>query len=91
MVDGVIHSTDPIFTSGRPRILYVCFSYEVIRRMTCSIQNEHVMGCDVATCFICVHSACMDVVSIANGNVGGCFRDVLALEVLFCRYITMLR
>jgi hypothetical protein len=25
----------------------------------------------------------MDVVSIVNGNVCGCFRDVLALKVLF--------
>jgi hypothetical protein len=56
-VDGVTYSTDPIFTSGRSRVLYVCFSYEVIRRMTYSIQDEHVMGCDVATFVIRVHSA----------------------------------
>jgi hypothetical protein len=48
-VDGVIYSTDPIFSSGRSRVLYVCLPYEVIRRMTCSIQDEHFMGCDVAT------------------------------------------
>jgi hypothetical protein len=48
-VDGVIYSTDPIFASGRSHVLYMCFPYEVIRRMTCSIQDEHVMGCDVAT------------------------------------------
>jgi hypothetical protein len=53
-VDGVIYSTDPIFSSGRSRVLYVCFPYEVIRRMTCSIQAEHVMGCDAATfCHMC--------------------------------------
>jgi hypothetical protein len=53
-VDGVIYSTAPIFSSGRSRVLYVCFQYEVIRRMTCSIQDEHVMGCDVATfCHTC--------------------------------------
>jgi hypothetical protein len=57
-VDGVIYLTDPIFASGRPRVLYVCFPYEVIRRMACSIQDEHVMCCDVAICFIRVHSAC---------------------------------
>jgi hypothetical protein len=50
----VIYSTDPIFSSGRPRVLYVCFPYEVIRRMTCSIQDEHVMSCDVTTfCYTC--------------------------------------
>jgi hypothetical protein len=26
-VDGVIYSTDPIFTSGRSRVLYMCFPY----------------------------------------------------------------
>jgi hypothetical protein len=57
-VDGVIYSTDPIFASGHPRVLYVCFPYEVIRMMTCSIQDEQVMSCVVATCFIRVHSAC---------------------------------
>jgi hypothetical protein len=57
-VDGVIYSTDPIFSSGCSRVLYVCFPYEVIWRMTCSIQDEHVMGCDVTTFFIRVHSAC---------------------------------
>jgi hypothetical protein len=54
----VIYSTHPIFSSGRSRVLYVCFPYEVIRRMTCSIQDEHVMGCDVATFVIRVDSAC---------------------------------
>jgi hypothetical protein len=29
-VDGVIYSMDPIFSSGRSRVLYVCFPYEVI-------------------------------------------------------------
>jgi hypothetical protein len=48
----------PIFASSRPRVLYVCFPYEVIRRMTYSIQDEHVMGCDVATFAIRVLSAC---------------------------------
>jgi hypothetical protein len=57
-VDGVIYSTDPIFSPGRSCVLYVCFLYEVIRRMTCSIQDEHVMGCDVTTFVIRVHSAC---------------------------------
>jgi hypothetical protein len=53
-VDGVIYSTDPIFASGRSRVLYVCFPYEVIRRMTCSIQDEHVMSCDVTMfCLTC--------------------------------------
>jgi hypothetical protein len=53
-VDGLIYSTDPIFSSGRSRVLYVYFPYEVIRRMTCSIQDEHVMGCDVAMfCHMC--------------------------------------
>jgi hypothetical protein len=53
-VDGVIYSTDPIFSSAHPRVLYVCFPYEVIQRMTCSIQDEHVMGRDVATfCHTC--------------------------------------
>jgi hypothetical protein len=56
--DGVIYSTNPIFASGCSRVLYVCFPYEVIRRMTCSIQDEHVMGCDVAPFIIRVHSAC---------------------------------
>jgi hypothetical protein len=57
-VDGVIYSTDPIFASGGSRVLYVCFPYEVTRRMSCSIQDEHVMGCDVTTFIIRVHSAC---------------------------------
>jgi hypothetical protein len=57
-VDGVIYSTNPIFASGCSRVLYVCFPYEVIRGMTCSIQDEHVMGCDVTTFIIRVHSAC---------------------------------
>jgi hypothetical protein len=57
-VDGVIYSTDPIFVSGCSRVLYVCFPYEVIRRMTRSIEDEHVMGCDVVTFIIRVHSAC---------------------------------
>jgi hypothetical protein len=48
-VDGVIYSTDPIFSSGLSRVLYMCFPYEVIRRMRCSIQDEHVVSCDVAT------------------------------------------
>jgi hypothetical protein len=53
-VDGVIYSTDPIFSSGHPRVLYVCFLYEVVRRMTCSIQDERVMSCDVAMfCHTC--------------------------------------
>jgi hypothetical protein len=31
-------------------VFYMCaFRMQVIRRMTCSIQDEHVMGCDVAT------------------------------------------
>jgi hypothetical protein len=29
-----------------PRVLYVCFPYEFIRRMTYSIQDEHFMSCD---------------------------------------------
>jgi hypothetical protein len=109
-VDGVIYSTDPIFAYSRSRVLYVSFPYEVIRRMTCSIQDEHVMGCDVAmffhTCAFrmsimwgkdtlhsnggcpmldAVHATawCMDTVSIVNGNVCGCFRDVLVREVRF--------
>jgi hypothetical protein len=57
-VDGVIYSTDHIFEYGRSCVLYVCFPYEVIRRVTCSIQDEHVIGCDVATFIICVHPAC---------------------------------
>jgi hypothetical protein len=57
-VDGVIYSTDPIFTYGRSCVSYVCFPYEVIQRMTCSIQDEHVIGCDVATFITRVHSAC---------------------------------
>jgi hypothetical protein len=53
-VDGVIYSMNPIFSSGRSCVLYMCFPYEVIRRMTCFIQDEHVMGCDVATfCHTC--------------------------------------
>jgi hypothetical protein len=53
-VDGVIYSTDPIFSSGRSRVLYMCIPYEVIRRMTCSIQDEHVMSCGVAAfCHTC--------------------------------------
>jgi hypothetical protein len=27
-VDGVIYSTDPIFSSGCSHVLYVCFPYE---------------------------------------------------------------
>jgi hypothetical protein len=27
-VDGVIYSMDPIFSSGRSRVLYMCFPYE---------------------------------------------------------------
>jgi hypothetical protein len=57
-VDGVIYSTDPIFAYGRSHVSYVCFPYEVIRRVTCSIQDEHVIGCDVAMFIIHVHSAC---------------------------------
>jgi hypothetical protein len=48
-VDWVIYSADPIFSSGRSRALYVCFPYEVIRRMTCFTQDEHFVGCGVAT------------------------------------------
>jgi hypothetical protein len=53
-VDGMIYSTDPIFSSGRSRVLYVFFPYEVIRWRTCSIQDEHLMGCDVTMfCHTC--------------------------------------
>jgi hypothetical protein len=53
-VNRVIYSTDPISSYGRSRVLYVRFPCEVIRRMTCSIQDEHVMSCDVATfCHTC--------------------------------------
>jgi hypothetical protein len=95
-------------------VSYTCgFHMRVIRRMTCSIQDEHVMGCDVATfCHMCafrmmnkrgkdtvhwnggclrldiVHAVtwCMHAISILNGNVCGCFCDVLAQKVLFYRY-----
>jgi hypothetical protein len=74
-VDGVIYSTDPIFLSGRSRVLYVCFPYEVIRRMTCSNQDEHVMGCDFTTFF----HRCAFRMSNMRGNDtlhsnGGCLR-----------------
>jgi hypothetical protein len=71
----VIHSMDPIFASGSPRVLYVCFPYEVIRRMTCSIQDEHVMGCDVATfCHTCAfHMLNMRGKDTLHSN-GGCLR-----------------
>jgi hypothetical protein len=48
-VDGVIYSKGPIFSSGRSHVLYVCFPYESHTKVTCSIQDEHVLGCDVAT------------------------------------------
>jgi hypothetical protein len=74
-VHGVIYSTDPIFSSGRSRVLYVCFPYEVIRRMTCSIQDEHVMGCDVTmfchTCAFCMSN--MRGKDTLHSN-GGCLR-----------------
>jgi hypothetical protein len=35
-------------------VSYTCVFHMVIRRMTCSIQDEHVMSCDVATfCHTC--------------------------------------
>jgi hypothetical protein len=50
----VIYSLDPIFSSSRSRVLYVCFPCEVIQRVAYSSQDEHVMGCDVATlCHTC--------------------------------------
>jgi hypothetical protein len=74
-VDGVIHSTDPIFSCGRSRVLYVCFPYEVIRRMTCSIQDEHVMSCDVATfCHTCAFRMTNMWVKDTLHSNGGCLR-----------------
>jgi hypothetical protein len=53
-VDRALHSTDPIFSVGC-HMFYTCaFRMRVIQRMTCSIQDEHVMGCDVTTfCHMC--------------------------------------
>jgi hypothetical protein len=33
-------------------VFYTCaFRMQLMRRMACSIQDEHVMGCDVTTCY----------------------------------------
>jgi hypothetical protein len=74
-VDGVIYSTDPIFAYGRSRVSYMCFPYEVIRRVTCSIQDEHVIGCDVAMfCHTCAfRMSNMRGKDTLHSN-GGCLR-----------------
>jgi hypothetical protein len=74
-VDEVIYSMDPIFSSGRSHVLYVCFLYEVIRRITCSIQNEHVMCCNVATfCHTCAFRMTNMRGKDALHSKGGCLR-----------------
>jgi hypothetical protein len=74
-VDGVIYSTDLIFLSSCSRVLYVFSPYEVIRRMTCSIQDEHVIGCDVSTfCHTCAfHMSNMRGKDTLHSN-RGCLR-----------------
>jgi hypothetical protein len=56
-------------------VFYTCALYEVIRRMTRSIQDEHVMSCDVATfCHTCAF--CMTNMrgkDTLHSN-GGCLR-----------------
>jgi hypothetical protein len=83
-VDGVIHSTDPIFASGQE--LWCLHVYH-----TCAFQMSNMRGNDTlhsnGGCLRldAVHVAAwhMDTVSIVNGNVCGHFRDVLAWEVRF--------
>jgi hypothetical protein len=74
-VDGVIYLTDPIFSSVRSYVLYVCFPYEVMRKMTYSIQDEYVMGCDVTTfCHMCAfRMSNMRGKDTLHSN-GGCLR-----------------
>jgi hypothetical protein len=74
-VDGVIYSMDPIFSVGC-HVSYTCiFRMRVIRRMTCSIQDEHVMGCDVAT--FC-HTCAFHIMNMRGNDTlysnGGCLR-----------------
>jgi hypothetical protein len=56
-------------------LLYVCFPYEVIRRMTCFTQDEHFVGCGVATfCQTCAfHMSNMRGKDTLHSN-GGCLR-----------------
>jgi hypothetical protein len=85
-VDGVIHSTNPIFAS----------SYELWCRHvyhTCAFRMLNMRGNDTlhsnGGCprLDAVHAAAwrMDTVSIVNGNVCGCFCDVLARKVRFLK------
>jgi hypothetical protein len=113
---GLMERSIPRISSPRlvAHMSYTCaFRMRDIWRMTCSFQDEHVMGGDFAmfwyTCVFgmtnmwgkdtfhshggclrldAVHAVdwCMDTVSIVNSNVCGCFHDVLAQKVLFCRY-----
>jgi hypothetical protein len=54
---GLMEWSIPQIPSSRlvAHVSYTCaFRMKLIRRMTCSIQDEHVMGCDVATfCHTC--------------------------------------
>jgi hypothetical protein len=83
-VDGVIHSTDPIFMSSHE--LWCHHVYH-----TCAFRMSNMQGKDTlhsnGGCprLDAVHAAAwrMDTVPIVNGNVYGRFRDVLAQKVRF--------
>jgi hypothetical protein len=83
-VDGVMHSTDPIFASGHE--LWCRHVYH-----TCAFRMSNMRGKDTlhsnGRCprLDIVHAAAwrMDTISIVNGNVCGRFRDVLARKVRF--------
>jgi hypothetical protein len=83
-VDGVIHSTDPIFSSSYELwCLHVyhtrAFRMSNMRGKDTLHSNGGCLRLDV------VHAAAlrMDTVSILNGNVCEHFRDVLAWKVHF--------
>jgi hypothetical protein len=86
-VDGLIHSTDPIFASG-----YELWCRHVYH--TCAFYMSNMRGKDTlhsnGGCLRldAVHAAAwrMDTVSTVNGNVCGRFRDVLAQKVRFLQY-----
>jgi hypothetical protein len=83
-VDEVIPSMDPIFASSYE--LWCCHVYH-----TCAFRMSNIRGKDTlhsnGGCprLDAVHVVAwrMDTVSIVNGNVCGCFRDVLARKVRF--------
>jgi hypothetical protein len=83
-VDGLIHSTDPIFASGYElwcrHVYHTCaFCMSTMRGKDTLHSNG---GCPRLDA---VHAAVgrMDTISIVNGNVCGRFHDMLARKVRF--------